>query len=672
MFKMFMNEPYATRHELAQARRLVDLLSREFSASDVHVWLCLNFSFGGKSIDGALITPEKFAILEFKAVGGDVDCGASLENSQWVWRDYPHDDGHVIATPPYANPFSQAKNYRTAIVGGFEQRQRGFLRSTTLLKAEIKFAWWVKCCVLMSRRDASDVRVNVGELSYGTKKWFCCGTLGNAVHLMEGLESSVKMAPKEVDRLIENVLGLRHVDTVLEEVSIESGSQPVQLPSIVSMSPIEQFRKRYRSEGKEPLRNQKRKTESFVTGDRKMVTNFVDLDKLLNKPGVTVSAKGSNMVHAKVLAAKKSFECEYLKMTLSGEMAVVVPEYGTVKEFEGEDAVKAVSESCPKIGTFEVSKVLRYGPSISEDDKDKVLTYFEQKYTTSRRWYCIAYVNGNVDFVFGKKMPEITETTDSSEEPFERPISENFLMARWVREFVEKEVEGLPHLSVAEVQRTANLSDEDVRRYAKTYLPRSCAESFVVIDWMLGDEMIPQGISVLDVGCGCGGATLGCLLALHKHASGMQHKIHIEGVDVNPQSLAFAESLIKGARPFFSNLEVDFVPNKCDMMFDLSSVGGYDIVIASKSIGEAVLVNDPVYYTKMVKALITHVKGNGMMVLIDIPKHREALESATTCAGNSGFEGWVKKMSISLQGTEDSEEFICACLTRGASGIRKE
>lgn len=89
MFKMFMNEPYATRHELAQARRLVDLLSREFSASDVHVWLCLNFSFGGKSIDGALITPEKFAILEFKAVGGDVDCGASLENSQWVWRDYP-------------------------------------------------------------------------------------------------------------------------------------------------------------------------------------------------------------------------------------------------------------------------------------------------------------------------------------------------------------------------------------------------------------------------------------------------------------------------------------------------------------------------------------------------------------------------------------------------------
>ena len=245
------NEPYATRHELAQARRLVDLLSREFSASDVHVWLCLNFSFGGKSIDGALITPEKFAILEFKAVGGDVDCGASLENSQWVWRDYPHDDGHVIATPPYANPFSQAKNYRTAIVGGFEQRQRGFLRSTTLLKAEIKFAWWVKCCVLMSRRDASDVRVNIGELSYGTQKWFCCGTLGNAVHLMEGLESSVKMAPKEVDRLIENVLGLRHVDTVLEEVSIESGSQPVQLPSIVSMSPTEQFRKRYRSERKE-------------------------------------------------------------------------------------------------------------------------------------------------------------------------------------------------------------------------------------------------------------------------------------------------------------------------------------------------------------------------------------------------------------------------------------
>ena len=53
MFKIFMNEPFSSNHELVQARRLVDILSRVYAKSDAHVWLCLNFSVGGKSLKGA-------------------------------------------------------------------------------------------------------------------------------------------------------------------------------------------------------------------------------------------------------------------------------------------------------------------------------------------------------------------------------------------------------------------------------------------------------------------------------------------------------------------------------------------------------------------------------------------------------------------------------------------
>jgi hypothetical protein len=114
-----MNEPYAHPHELSQAKRLVQLL--ESYASNQSVWLCLNFNLGGKAIDGALIFKDCFIILELKAVSGDVDCGKSLENSAWTWSSGPFGESHKIQTSPYANPFSQIKSYRTAVIGEFDQ-----------------------------------------------------------------------------------------------------------------------------------------------------------------------------------------------------------------------------------------------------------------------------------------------------------------------------------------------------------------------------------------------------------------------------------------------------------------------------------------------------------------------------------------------------------------------
>ena len=138
MLKIFMNEPYSTEHELIQAKRLVELLNESY-ADDEHAWLCLNFSFGGKALDGAFITPECFTIIEFKAVGGDVYCGDSIESSTWKWKLYPHDLGQSISTSPYANPYSQVKCYRTALIGDLAQRQQGFIGKKRLLKEDVDF-----------------------------------------------------------------------------------------------------------------------------------------------------------------------------------------------------------------------------------------------------------------------------------------------------------------------------------------------------------------------------------------------------------------------------------------------------------------------------------------------------------------------------------------------------
>ena len=107
-------------------------------------WLCFNFLLGGKAFDAAYIPSDRFVIIELKAVGGDENCGTRTENSAWTWRDPLHGESHEISTALYANQFSQTKNCRTALIGGLEHRQRGFLKNATLLKNDTNFAWQVK------------------------------------------------------------------------------------------------------------------------------------------------------------------------------------------------------------------------------------------------------------------------------------------------------------------------------------------------------------------------------------------------------------------------------------------------------------------------------------------------------------------------------------------------
>ena len=679
MLKVFMNEPYATSHELAQAKRLVQLL--EVYASHRHVWLCLNFNLGGKTVDGALIMKDCFVILELKAVGGDVDCGTSVENSSWTWRADPQSASHEIKTSPYANPFSQIKSYRTAAIGEFEQRQNGFLGNITLLKAPFNFAWWVKGCVLMSRRTAEDVKVSAGQFSHGTAKWFCCGALGNVAKAVDGLSRTESLSEKEIERLIEKVLGLKRVYSVIDAFGPESTQEDrnEETPSLRTELPTETalaaFMRRY---GNAPATKPPKTTKTVtkpIDAVTRTVDDFAEIDALFTTKPKEATPVCSNSMDRNIKSAERPIEREYLKMTLKDEMEFEVPDYGTLTEIEGVEAVALVVRDFPQLSNFEVSKVFRFGDSLSEADGDRMVQYFNEKYSPAPPWSKLTYAQGGIDFVFGKALDISSSIRQDMREDvlYERPISMRFLLARWVHELVEKESEGLPSLSALEVQCTDNLSEDDVRRYAKTYFPRSCAEAFVVSDWLMGNDITLSRVSILDVGCGCGGASLGCLLTLHKHCVSGKSEIAVTGVDINAHALEFAKNLFENARLQFKGHKLNFLPKRGDMREILPQQSLYDVVIASKSIGELALAQGPDVYVQTVRLCSERVNDHGVLILIDLPKHRLSLEKSVDALANEGFEGWLKTLSVFLDGTADKEEYVCACLTKGNSKeIRKE
>ena len=672
MLKLYMNEPFATSHELAQAKRLTDILSSNHTDGTV-AWLCFNFSLGGKAIDAAYITSNRFVIIEFKAVGGDVNCGPNIENAQWTWHDSEYGESRVISTLPYANPFSQVKNYRTAVIGELEQRQRGFLKNTTLLKNDTNFAWWVKGCVLLSLRNAEDVGVVSNTISNNARNWFCCGAIGDVCKVMRSLNCSESIAPKEIEKLITRVIGLRPVDRVLEtaddhvDVVQEVPPHETSVPA-TPFNAIEMFKKRYGNNPAEPPKKivTRAKDNTMCAAKTETVNDFADIDRLLLATDAkTTEDKPEPQNEAGlVVASKKPFRCGFLKLTLVQEMESVASGYGSVVELDGEDAVAVVKKSCPSIGRFEVSKVLRFGDGIPVESKDAVLEYFDHKYAPSPQWNRIVYFAGGLNFIFGKQLPTDV-IADATQKPpsAEREINNDFILPRWLRRHIDKTAEGLPPLSIKEVQQTVNLTRDDVQRYASTYLPRSCAEAFVILDWVLGDEKIKSDISVLDVGCGSGGASIGSLLAIHKHSVG-NCSVRIDGVDVNDHSLSFAEQIFNVAQNESRGDTIRFNRFKGDISQGFSTGEKYDVVIASKSIGELALLNGVNVYAKTVRLCAGKVTDEGVLLVVDIPKHEIALQEAVADLKKTGFNGWCRRMTIALDGGKDNEDFVCACVTR--------
>lgn len=680
MLKIYMNEPFAHPHELAQAKRLVKILSDKH-ANGATAWLCLNFSFGGKSLDAAYITSDNFFVIELKSTGRFVSCGENLENCRWVSSDDGYSESErVIATPPYVNPLSQVKTYRIQVMSELNRLKAKFLKRTAFDdRNDIRFEKWVRGCVLLSQRDASASDVNLGynEISPNVKKWFCYGTLGAVCTVTKNtLKADFEITSKEIEKLVTRVIGLCQVNDVLEH---ESPEPLTELPLVNDDSGknngdrIKTFLDRYGSRAISPPIVKNSKKEAIHDSPLEESNDFQEIELIRVEKRTDVASENEG---CDIIASEKSFKCGFLKVTLSGEMMSVAQWHGSITELDGNEAVTAVKMSCPDIGAFEVSKVLRFGDGISADKKEKILAYFSQKYASSPQWNRIVYFNGGINFIFGK--PRTSAHSDSSRAippgntfpaiEIDCPISTDFFQPRWIRDFIDKSVEGLTLWSSMDSQPASELSHDDVRRYAKAYFSRSCAELFVVLDWVLGKERIESDFSVLDIGCGSGGATLGCLLAIHKHngyaASSEKNAptIHVDGVDVNGNAISFAQDIVELAQRELQGEEIKFTGFKTDFTNCDFSGRKYDIVIASKIIGEMVSLRETNAYLKFLELCVSRVSPRGVLLVIDRPQYECALQEALSRLKESGRNGWCKTMRITLDGGRDYEDFVCACL----------
>lgn len=642
MLKLYQNEPYSTEHEHLQAKRLAEVLGRKY-ASGGQASLCLNFSFGGKALDAALVTPNGFVIIELKAVGGDVECGESIENCPWRWCGNVDGDFHEISTKPYANPYSQVKRYRTAVINELEHRKTRFAHKKVVeFNVEIKFAHWVKGCVVLSLRDATDVEVRHGEISENVKKWFCHGSISSIPELLDTMVCGETMSVKEVQRLITDVIGLRKVDSVMERFEAENRVAPRDEETCVfhgepavQSSRITDFYKKYPS--------------AHIMGkckeEHKVVEEVASHDKSL-------------------VAYSEKVLSPFVKVTLKQEMGDIAKGYWDGRdpcELKGIDAKELVERICPDIGSFEVSVVLRFGETFSEKCAEEIKKYFERKFTRRKEWHSIEYNQGCVYFIFG-------QAKSQGEMPIERPqqlektVNTRFLLPTWLKATIDKETEGLEHLSAQEVQTTDELSSEDVRRYVKTYLPRSCAEAFVVLDHHLRDTTVDTSISLLDVGCGSGGASLGCLLALHKHKGQTDCRVAMNMADVNGAAMDVAENFIQQCGENFEGMVIERGRRYTQTEEALSQ--SYDVIVASKSIGEMELKGGPGTFEKEMRKCAQCMKADGVLMVIDIPKHKPALEQAVEKLRFEGFEGVVKESSIGIDNGRDQEFFVYVCLKR--------
>jgi SAM-dependent methyltransferase len=464
---------------------------------------------------------------------------------------------------------------------------------------------------------------------------------------------------------------LEHAEDMAEPETQEKLQVPLH-PSTSSYA-IEAFRKRY---GDKTFSTPPKVADSTArkqeTETPKVVNDFADIDSLLNTVERQDDQHASSSSQAGlVVASGTPISCDFLKVKLKQEMDLHASGYGTIAELDGADAVAIVEEACPDIGRFEVSKVLRFGDSIPADENDTLLAYFGRKYAPSP-WRLIACSGGWINFIFGRELPMGPMCGNERKAVRAAPaIVTDFLMPRWLREQIDKAAEGLPSLSATEVQLTSQLSSDDVRRYAQTYLPRSCAEAFVTLDWVLGEELIDSEMSVLDLGCGSGGASLGCLLAIHKHAAS-KCSVQIDGVDANIHSLAFAEDLIKKSKKVFLDDRVRFNPHEVDFSNGIGTDRKYDIVIASKSIGELALRNGENAYAETVRLCAEKLAEDGIMLVVEIPKHEASLREALNRLKGIGIDGWCQCMHITVDGGKDNEDFVCACATRKANAETKE
>lgn len=178
-------------------------------------------------------------------------------------------------------------------------------------------------------------------------------------------------------------------------------------------------------------------------------------------------------------------------------------------------------------------------------------------------------------------------------------------------------------------EHNLDLTEDDLRVYLGTYFPRSYAEAFCIIDNLFQNNTYQRtwidkkDVSILDIGCGCGGNLIGLITCIEKYCHSIK-TINITVIDGNQFALNVLEKLIKAFatrttkhihfKPVYKKIKsISELPDFDQSQFDFIASFKMGCEIISKGKG----LCDNAYYELLSKYADTLSK-TGIFLLLDI------------------------------------------------------
>lgn len=241
----------------------------------------------------------------------------------------------------------------------------------------------------------------------------------------------------------------------------------------------------------------------------------------------------------------------------------------------------------------------------------------------------------------------------------------------WSKMTRSEQFQALPLLRIEEVQNTRTLSERDLWRYMKSYAPRSWAEAFYLTKTLrhesLDSSSMPNNqFSILDIGCNVGCAMQGVLDALATRMC-CKCQFKVVAVDGNATALDLLDGFNKARSSdddpcavATRDIELIRINRTFAEEMQSSSLGVFNIIVASKSLGEC--GNDA--FGVFLKYAKLHLEKNGVVMIIEVLKHEKALRAAISALGikDVAVEHLAVKVGVCGVKCSDNEEVVVAVI----------
>jgi SAM-dependent methyltransferase len=160
-----------------------------------------------------------------------------------------------------------------------------------------------------------------------------------------------------------------------------------------------------------------------------------------------------------------------------------------------------------------------------------------------------------------------------------------------------------------------------------TYFPRSYAELFCITDSFLERLNVICGLpndgkmSILDVGCGSGGALTGILWAIRRQRHDLPH-ISITAIDGNATAMATLTSIVDRTRQCWrsTDIKLQTYTEEITTTFPTKMLTGkmFDIIVTSKLLCELSTSGEDAY-SGFLKAYAPYLAEQGILLILDVP-----------------------------------------------------